>query len=90
MTATDIPTLLGQSGFERISLLKINIGGAESMLFADRVQSWIDKVDQIAIELHGPQCRAAFMAAISAEGYLVSQHGKLACCTRPAGVGHGG
>jgi FkbM family methyltransferase len=88
VTATDIPTLLGQSGFDRISLLKLNIGGAESLLFAAPVQSWIAKVDHIAIELHGPECRAAFMQAIAAEGYLVSQHGKLACCTRPAAVAH--
>ena len=88
VTATDIPTLLAQSGFDRISLLKLNIGGAESMLFAANVQSWIGKVDQIAIEFHGPECREAFMKAISAEGYLVSQHGKLACCTRPAAVAH--
>jgi FkbM family methyltransferase len=77
VTATDIPTLLRQSGFDRISLLKLNIGGAESMLFAAHVRSWIDKVDHIVIEVHDLQGREVFMKAISAEGHLVSQHGRL-------------
>jgi FkbM family methyltransferase len=89
VTATDIPTLLAQSGFDRISLLKLNIGGAESALFAAHVQSWIGKVDQIAIEVHEPEGREAFMKTISAAGYLDSQHGRIVYCARPAAVAHG-
>ena len=77
VTATDIPTLLRQSGFDRISILKLNIGGAESMLFAAHVQSWIGKVDHIVMEVHDSEGREVFMKAISAEGHLVSQHGRL-------------
>ena len=90
VTAIDIPTLIAQSGFGQISLLKLNIGGAESMLFAAPVDSWIGKVDQIAIEFHGPECREAFMKTMAAEGYLVSQHGRLTCCARLNSAAHGG
>src|SRR5262249_40055833 len=48
----DIASLLARSGHDRISLLKVDIEGAEAEMFSKNVQSWLDKVDAIAIELH--------------------------------------
>ncbi len=49
----DIGTLLDRSRHERISLLKIDIEGAEAMIFADdRCRLWLDRVDNLVIELH--------------------------------------
>ncbi len=50
--ATDIATLLKESGKPRISLLKIDIEGAEAVVFSDNFESWIAHVDALAIELH--------------------------------------
>ena len=47
----DIPTLLKCSGHDEISLLKIDIEGAEAVIFATNY-SWITRVGAIAIELH--------------------------------------
>ena len=51
--AFDIATILKESGFDRISLLKIDIEGAEAVVFANEQNlDWIDQVDNMVVELH--------------------------------------
>ncbi|HNW96729.1 MAG TPA: FkbM family methyltransferase [Candidatus Paceibacterota bacterium] len=50
--AVTIDTLLKQSGFDKIDILKLDIEGSERDLFSNDCSSWIDKVNVIAIELH--------------------------------------
>ena len=83
MTATDIGSLLAGSGHERISILKVDIEGAEAEVFGTNYEGWIDRVDNLVIELHSDACRAAFMAAISGRGFVVSQCDELTVCRRP-------
>jgi hypothetical protein len=45
MTATDIGTLLDRSGEQRISVLKVDIEGAERVVFVKNYESWLPKVD---------------------------------------------
>ena len=40
MVATDIGTLLDDSGFDRISILKVDIEGAESVVFGSTVANY--------------------------------------------------
>jgi FkbM family methyltransferase len=86
IAAIDIPTILEQSGHERISILKVDIEGAEAVLFrkGSGVETWIGKVDAIAIELHddsdfGP-CTPIFTDAISGQGFEISSSGELTIC----------
>jgi len=51
--AFDIATILTESGFDRISLLKIDIEGAEALIFASEQNlEWLDQVDNMVVELH--------------------------------------
>jgi FkbM family methyltransferase len=85
--AVDIPTLLAQSGRDRISILKIDIEGAEFAVFsAPNVASWLPLVDCLVIELHddthfGP-CTEVFQRAIADQPFDVSQVGELTVCRR--------
>ena len=65
-TATDIGTLFRESGAERIGILKIDVEKSENEIFARNYESWIDKVDAIAIELHDDECESIFHAAVKA------------------------
>jgi FkbM family methyltransferase len=85
--AIDIPTVLTRSGRERISLLKIDIEGAECVLFsAPNLASWLPLVDCLAIELHDDThfggCTEVFRRAIADEPFTITQVGELTVCRR--------
>ena len=80
MTAVDIATLLAESGYATISILKIDIEAAERFVFAENYQAWIDRVDNLVIELHDDECRRVFFDAIRGLPFKVSQSGELTVC----------
>lgn len=83
----DVGSILAASGHERISLLKMDVEGAEAVVFSENCGSWLDKVDVIAIELHDDSifgnASEVFFAAISGHGFQVSRSGELTICKRP-------
>ena len=72
--------LMGMADFKRISILKIDIEGAELELFASNSIEWLNLADNIVIELHGQKCSDAFFAAIDATRYDISTCGELTVC----------
>ncbi len=85
-----IASLLESSGAERVSLLKMDIEGAEAVVFGADLD-WLDRVDAIAIELHddGPFGRASdvFHRAMAGRGFEMVRHGELTICRRGAPAG---
>jgi FkbM family methyltransferase len=81
-----VGSLLAASGFESISLLKMDIEGAEAVVFSDACQSWLGKVEAIAIELHDDSiygnASEVFFSAIRQHGFGVSRSGELTICRR--------
>lgn len=82
MMAVDVGSLLRDSGHERISILKIDVEGAERQVFADNYEAWLDKVDNLVIELHGPDCEEIFHKAVAPQGFAVSTCDELTVCRR--------
>ena len=80
--AIDIATILRRSDYDRISLLKVDIEGAEAVIFDDA--PWLEHVDNIVIELHGDAGRGSsteiFERAISGRGYRVTRLGEHTIC----------
>jgi len=87
--AVDLGGILRESGRERISILKIDIEGAEGVVFAENYEPWIDRVDNLVIELHDDSsfgdCTAVFARAIAGRGFARARHGELTVLTRRAG-----
>jgi FkbM family methyltransferase len=81
LTAIDIPSLLRDSGYARVSILKIDIEGSEAVLLRGNCD-WLDSVDNLAIELHGPECEGLFARAIEGRGFDVARSGELTICRR--------
>jgi hypothetical protein len=70
------------AGYERVSLLKVDIEGGERELFSTDVEQWIGKIDNIVIELHGKQAEEVFFEAIASENFSVSTCDELTVCKR--------
>ena len=83
----DIETLLAASNHARLTLLKMDIEGAEAVVFAENFRSWLDKTDVITIELHDDSvfgnATGVFFSAIDGQGFDVSRSGELTICKRP-------
>ncbi len=81
-----IAMLLAEDGAARISILKVDIEGAEAVVFGPGYEAWIDQVDVIAIELHDDtvfgDAPAIFHEAIRGRGFSVSHSGELTICRR--------
>ncbi len=80
--AVDLGTVLRESGHDRISILKIDVEGAEAVLFSQGYDTWLARVDNLVIELHGPQCEAIFRRAIAGHPFEVSASDELTVCKR--------
>lgn len=71
MVTLDIGTSLERSGFERICILKMDIEGAERIVFESNCQHWLSRVDNMVIDLENAACERAFEKAIAGQGFEV-------------------
>jgi FkbM family methyltransferase len=83
-TAVSIDSVLKTSGYSTISILKIDVEGAERVLFSSNYESWIHQVENMVIELHGEECQALFFRAIQGLPFAVSRSGELTVCKKKA------
>jgi FkbM family methyltransferase len=87
--AVDVGGLLEESGRERISILKVDVEGAEGVIFGANYERWIDRVDTIAIEIHDDSifgdCSGIFARAIAGRGFALSTHADITVCKRRRG-----
>lgn len=65
-----IDSLLAESGFDRISILKMDIEGAEVPIFRSSCDGWLTRTECLAVELHDDthfgNATSAFRQAIAA------------------------
>ena len=87
MKAISVEDIIKAAGYDRVSLLKIDIEGAEAKVFAAGASDeWLGKIDTIAIELHDDsqfgKASDIFFSAIEGEKFSVSHNGELVICRR--------
>jgi FkbM family methyltransferase len=82
----DLAALIALSGHEAVSLLKMDIEGAEALVFAEGYERWLGLVETIAIELHDDSqfgsASRAFAQALDGSDFAVSQAGELTIAVR--------
>jgi FkbM family methyltransferase len=77
----DISTVMKEFAKNHISVLKMDIEGAETVVFSGNYEKWIQEVDVIMIELHDDsdfgRGSDAFFNAIKGKEFLVTHQGEL-------------
>jgi FkbM family methyltransferase len=83
--AVDVPALMARLGAERISLLKMDVEGAEAVVFAGEC-AWLDRVDTLVLELHDDthfgDAPAVFERAVRGRGFALERSGELTVARR--------
>ncbi|BET68976.1 hypothetical protein ASA1KI_38940 [Opitutales bacterium ASA1] len=65
VAAYDMYEIMQIGGFRTIDLLKVDIEGAERVVFGGLRRGWLDCVRNICIELHDADCKSAFIDSMS-------------------------
>jgi FkbM family methyltransferase len=78
--AWDVGSLIDMSGCSSVDLLKVDIERAEIFVFREAASSWLSKVRNICIELHGRDCEKVFFAALRDYEYELGHSGELTTC----------
>jgi FkbM family methyltransferase len=79
---TTVGALLEESGERSISLLKMDIEGAEAVVFSRDFQGWLSRTEAIVIELHGEENRRLFASVMAEQPFAISRHSELTVCKR--------
>lgn len=77
--AFSIKEILGNSGFESIDVLKLDIEGSEKEVFSEDYESWLPKTKVLIIETHDrfkPGCTESLMNAISKYNFTKMEKGE--------------
>lgn len=80
--AFDMATLMQQYSMKKVTLLKMDVEGAEAEIFAADT-SWLERVDVMAIELHGPRAVEIVEAKARARFATARQDREIRIYTEP-------
>lgn len=78
--AWDVGSLIDVGGASAADLLKVDIERSELSVFGASSRSWLPRVKNICIELHGRACEEAFFAALKDFDYELGHSGELTIC----------
>jgi FkbM family methyltransferase len=78
--AWDVCALIHQAGGGQVDLLKVDIEGAELEVFGKTAQTWLPRVRNICIELHGKDCEEIFFDALAGFDYELETVRELTLC----------
>jgi len=79
-----VSDLIAMSPNGRINVLKLDIEGAEEALFSNETGEWLNKVDHIIVETHGPACEKVVLGALESANWTVRRYRNLYYCSAPA------
>jgi len=80
--ATTVPDLFQRMDWDSVNILKMDIEGAEADVLGPTADAWLDRVDMIIIELHGPECERQVGETLGRNGFAVRPYRSLWYCAR--------
>jgi FkbM family methyltransferase len=80
--ALTLNEILAESGFDEISLLKMDVEGAEKAIFSGELEPWLSKSGVLTVELHSDESVRTFEQAVLPRHFKLSYSNELAVCKR--------
>jgi len=68
------------TGKDRIDILKMDIEGAEADVLGKSADIWLNRVDLLIIELHGPEIEVAVMETLRRNRFIATPYRSLWYC----------
>jgi FkbM family methyltransferase len=78
--ALDLSSIVGLRGDQPVDILKMDIEKAELVVFRAEDLSWLSRIKNIVIELHGSEARRMFLHALHGFDYRMLKSGELTIC----------
>jgi FkbM family methyltransferase len=78
--ASTMPDLIALGGGLRVDLLKLDVEGSEREIFGPEANEWLPSVENIVIELHGPDCMERFLSVMSGYDSQMSNRDSVYVC----------
>jgi len=75
--AVTVSEVLQDSRYPCIDILKIDIEGAEKVVFSTNVHRWLRKTRNMVVELHDKECETALFRALKGYEYACSRSGEF-------------
>lgn len=82
VAALSVVDALDKLPTRRADILKLDIEGAERDVFLRNSEQWLNRVDHILIELHGPETTREVLAVLEKAGFCCSQYRSIWYCSR--------
>jgi FkbM family methyltransferase len=79
---TSIETILTEFSVPQIHILKMDIEGAEEMIFLESPERWLQKVDVLLIELHGERIEKFVGNVLKQNGFSLRKYRSIWYCER--------
>jgi FkbM family methyltransferase len=80
--ATTVPDLMTLMGWQRLGILKMDIEGAEARVLDRTADRWLNRVDRLIIEPHGPLVETEVKQTLHRNGFAVKSYRSLWYCAR--------
>lgn len=80
--AVTIPNVLDSMGWDRASILKMDVEGAEAAIFGPSASDWLQRVDFIVVEVHNAEAEAAIRQTMHSAGWSIRVFRSLWFCER--------
>ncbi len=75
-----LPTILEQFSISRLNILKMDIEAAEKAIFSSNPEAWLDRVDWLIIEIHGPGIKNLISQALQRSNFSMQQFRSVWYC----------
>jgi len=79
---TSLRTLLEQFSISHLDILKMDIEGAEQMIFSSNTDVWLGRVGLLIIEIHGPDIETLVSHALRKNNYSMRKFRSIWYCRR--------